>query len=257
MDSAGHGAKDLKYRLGWTEPIVISTHNPDVLYTAAEVVFKSTDQGMSWSPISSDLTRDDKSKQEPSGGPVTKDNTSVEYYDTVFTIAESPVQNDLIWVGTDDGLIQITRDGGKSWTNITPKGIPEWSMVSLIEASPHDAGTAYAAIDAHKLADLQPYIFKTSDFGKTWKKITDGIADGEYVHAVREDPSQKEMLYAGTETGIYISFDDGAHWQSLQLNLPNTPIHDLVVKNDDLIVATHGRSFWILDDITPLRQTSA
>jgi len=256
IDSAGHGAKDLKYRLGWTEPIVISTHNPDVLYTAAEVVFKSTDQGLSWTPISSDLTRNDKSKQESSGGPVTKDNTSVEYYDTVFTIAESPVQKDLIWVGTDDGLIQITRDGGKSWTNITPRGIPEWSMVSLIEASPHDAGTAYAAIDAHKLDDLKPYIFKTTDFGKTWKKITDGIADGAYVHAVREDPRQKEMLYAGTETGIYISLGDGAHWQSLQLNLPNTPIHDLVVKNDDLIVATHGRSFWILDDITPLRQTS-
>jgi len=257
LDSAGHGAKDLKYRLGWTEPIVISPQSPDVLYTAAEMVFKSTDHGASWTAISPDLTRNDKSKQESSGGPISKDNTSVEYYDTVFTVAESPLQKGLIWAGTDDGLVHITRDGGKSWSNITPKGIPEWSMISLIEASPHDAGTAYAAIDAHKLDDLKPYAFMTSDFGKTWKKITEGIPDGAYVHAVREDPRQKGLLYAGTESGIYVSFDNGAHWQSLQLNLPGTPIHDLVVKNDDLVVATHGRSFWILDDITPLRQLSA
>ena len=164
LDSAGHGAKDLKYRLGWTEPIVISPQSPDVLYTAAEMVFKSTDHGASWTAISPDLTRNDKSKQESSGGPISKDNTSVEYYDTVFTVAESPLQKGLIWAGTDDGLVHITRDGGKSWSNITPKGIPEWSMISLIEASPHDAGTAYAAIDAHKPDDLKPYAFMTSDF---------------------------------------------------------------------------------------------
>ena len=255
-DTSGHGVGDLKYRLGWTQPIVISPHDPNVIYTTAERVFKTTDEGKSWTAISPDLTRNDKSKQVSSGGPLTKDNTSVEYYDTVFTIAESPVQKDLLWAGTDDGLIHVSRDGGKNWANVTPKGIPEWSLVSLIEASPHDAGTAYAAVDTHKLDDFKPYIFKTTDFGKTWTKITNGIPDGAYTHAVREDPVRKNLLYAGTETGIYVSFDGGANWQSLQLNLPNSPIHDLIVKNDDLVVATHGRSFWILDDLTPLRAAS-
>jgi len=257
LDYSGHGAKDMKYRMGWTEPIVISPHDPDVIYTAAEVVFKSTDHGNSWTAISQDLTRNDKSRQESSGGPITKDNTSVEYYDTVFTIAESPVQKDLIWAGSDDGLVHVTRDGGKSWTNVTPKGMPEWSLVSLIEASPHDPGTAYVALDCHKLDDIHPYIYKTTDFGKSWTKIVTGIPDGAYVHAVREDTQRKELLYAGTETGIYVSFDSGANWQSMQLNLPQSPIHDLVVKNSDLVVATHGRSFWILDDITPLRAMSS
>jgi photosystem II stability/assembly factor-like uncharacterized protein len=256
VDYSGHGARDMKYRLGWTEPIVVSPHNPDVVYTAAEVVFKSADHGVSWSAISPDLTRNDKNKQESSGGPITKDNTSVEYYDTVFTIAESPVQKDLLWAGTDDGLVHITRDGGAHWSNVTPKGMPEWSLVSMIEASPQDAGTAYIALDCHKLDDLKPYIYKTTDYGKNWTKLTNGIPDGAYVHAVREDPRQKELLYGGTETGVFVSFDGGANWQPLQLNLPQSPIHDLVVKNDDLVVATHGRSFWILDDITPLRQLS-
>jgi photosystem II stability/assembly factor-like uncharacterized protein len=252
-DSSGHGVGDLKYRLGWTQPIEISPHDPNVIYTTAERVFKTTDEGKSWTVISPDLTRNDKSKQVSAGGPLTKDNTSVEYYDTVFTIAESPVQKDLLWAGTDDGLIHVSRDGGKNWANVTPKGIPEWSLVSLIEASPHDAGTAFAAVDTHKLDDLKPYLFKTTDFGKSWTKITSGIPDGAYTHVVREDPVRKNLLYAGTETGIYVSFDGGANWQSLQLNLPNSPIHDLIVKNDDLVVATHGRSFWILDDLTPLR----
>jgi photosystem II stability/assembly factor-like uncharacterized protein len=256
-DSSGHGVADMKYRLGWTQPILISPHDPNVIYTTGERVFKTTDEGKSWTAISPDLTRNDKSKQVSSGGPLTKDNTSVEYYDTVFAIAESPVQKDLLWAGTDDGLIQITRDGGKNWTNVTPKGMPQWSLVSIIEASPHDAGTAYAAVDTHKLDDLKPYIFKTTDFGKSWTKITNGIPDGAYTHAVREDPARKNLLYAGTETGIYVSFDGGANWQSLQLNLPNTPIHDLIVKNDDLVVATHGRAFWILDDLTPLRAATA
>jgi len=257
MESSGHGVGDLKYRLGWTHPIVVSPHDPNVIYTTAERVFKTTDQGKTWAEISPDLTRNDKSKQVSSGGPLTKDNTSVEYYDTVFTIAESPVQKDLLWAGTDDGLFQMSRDGGKNWTNVTPKGVPEWSLVSLVEASPHDAGTAYFAVDPHKLDDLKPYIFKTTDFGKTWTKITNGIPDGAYTHVTREDPVRKNLLYAGTETGIYVSFDGGANWQSLQLNLPNSPIHDLIVKNDDLVVATHGRSFWILDDLTPLRATTA
>jgi hypothetical protein len=256
-DSSGHGVGDLKYRLGWTQPIEISPHDPNVIYTTAERVFKTTDEGKSWTAISPDLTRNDKSKQVSAGGPLTKDNTSVEYYDTVFTIAESPVQKDLLWAGTDDGLIHVSRDGGKNWANVTPKGIPEWSLVSLIDASPHDAGTAFAAIDTHKLDDLKPYLFKTTDFGKSWTKITNGIPDGAYTHVVREDPVRKNLLYAGTETGIYVSFDGGATWQSLQMNLPNSPVHDLIVKNDDLVVATHGRAFWILDDITPLRGVSA
>jgi photosystem II stability/assembly factor-like uncharacterized protein len=253
-DTSGYGAADLKYRFQWTEPILFSLHDSNVLYIAGNVLFKSDNGGMSWAIISPDLTRNDKTKQQSSGGPITKDNTSVEYYDTIFTLAESPLQKGLIWAGSDDGLIHLTRDDGHTWTKVTPTDMPEWSMVSLIEASPHEAGAAYAAIDRHKLDDLRPYIYATRDFGKTWMKITNGIPDTAYVHAVREDPKKKGLLYAGTETGIFVSFDDGAHWQPLQLNLPMTPIHDLVVKNDDLVVATHGRSFWILDDLSPLRQ---
>lgn len=256
LDTSGRGAGELEHRFQWTEPIVISPNDPDVMYTASEVIFKTTDHGNSWSIISPDLTRNDKSKQKPSGGPITLDITSIEYYDTVFTIAESPKQKDLIWAGTDDGLIHITKDGGKTWTNVTPPGklLPEWSLISLIDASPHDAGTAYAAVDRHKNDDLAAYIYKTSDFGKTWTKITSGIPNGAYVHAVRQDPKNKNVLYAGTELGVYVSFDDGAHWQSLQLNLPTSPITDLIIKDDDLAVATNGRSFWILDDLNPLRE---
>jgi len=256
-DNSGHGAGDLKYRLGWTQPILISPHDRHVIYTTAERVFKTTDDGKSWTAISPDLTRNDRSKQVSSGGPLTKDNTSVEYYDTVFAIAESPVQKDLLWAGTDDGLIHISRDGGKNWANVTPKGIPEWSLVSIVEASPFDAGTAYAAVDTHKLDDFRPCIYKTTDFGKSWTKIVNGIPEGAYTHAVREDPVRKNLLYAGTEIGVYVSLDGGTNWQPLQLNLPNSPIHDLIVKNDDLVVATHGRSFWILDDLTPLRAATA
>lgn len=256
-DPDGHNASQLKYRYTWTMPIVFSPNDPNVLYNAAQYVFRSTDSGHSWETISPDLTRNDKSKQQDSGGPITKDQASIEYYDLVFTVAESPKQKGVIWAGTDDGLIQVTRDNGKSWSNVTPKAVPEWSLVSLIEASPHDAGTAYAAVDAHKLDNLKPYIFKTNDFGKTWTQITSGIPDGAYVHAVREDPVRKGMLFAGAETGIYVSFDDGAHWQSLQLNLPNSPVHDMVIHGNDLAVATHGRAFWILDDISPLRQADA
>jgi photosystem II stability/assembly factor-like uncharacterized protein len=254
VNPSGYGVISLKHRFQWTAPIVVSPHDPSVLYQGGEMLFKTTNNGMRWTPISPDLTRNDKSKQEASGGQITKDNTSVEYYDTIFSIAESPLQKDLLWVGTDDGLVQMTRDGGVNWTNVTPKGMPEWSLVSLIEASPHAAGTAYLAVDCHKLDDLRPYIYRSSDFGRSWTKITTGIPNTAYVHAVREDPVRKGMLFAGTERGIFVSFDDGAHWQPLQLNLPPSPIHDLVIHGDDLIVATHGRSFWILDDITPLRQ---
>jgi photosystem II stability/assembly factor-like uncharacterized protein len=253
----GWSAGAMRHRWQWTAPIVASLHDPNVLYHAAEVLFKTTNGGMSWTAISPDLTRNDKSKQGDSGGPITHDNTSVEYYDVIFAVAESPLQKDLIWVGTDDGLVHITRDGGKNWTNVTPKEMAEWSLVSLIEASPFDAATAYLAIDRHELDDFKPYIYKTSDYGKTWKKIANGIPENTFVRAVREDQKRKGLLYAGTETGVYVSFDDGANWQALQLNLPTTPVHDLAVKDGDLVAATHGRSFWILDDLTPLQQFSA
>ena len=256
-DPDGHSAAEQKYRYTWTMPIVLSPHDPSVIYNAAQYVFRSGDGGHSWQTISPDLTRNDKSKQADSGGPITKDQASVEFYDVIFTVAESPREKGVIWAGTDDGLIQITRDDGKSWNNVTPKGIPEWSLVSLIEVSPHDAGTAYAAVDAHKLDNFKPYIYKTTDFGKSWTSISTGIPDGAYVHAVREDPARKGLLFAGTELGMYVSFDDGSHWQSLQLNLPNSPVHDMVIHNNDLVVATHGRSFWSLDDISPLRQADA
>jgi len=252
--SDARGAAALDHRFQWTAPIVTSPHDPNTIYYGGERVFKTTDGGTHWEAISGDLTRNDKSKQQPSGGPITVDDTGTEYYDTVFTIAPSPLAKGLIWVGTDDGLIQITRDEGKSWTNVTPKDLAEWSRISLIEASPHDAGTAYVAIDRHQSDDLAPYIYKTSDYGATWSRITTGIPDGAFVRAVREDPKKKGLLYAGTERGVYVSFDDGAHWRSLQINLPITPVHDLVIKNDDVVLATHGRSFWILDDVSPLRQ---
>ena len=256
LDNAGHGAIDLVHRFQWITPLLLSPHNPDVVYTAAECVFKSTDHGMSWTQISNDLTKNDKSKQQPSGGPLTNDITSVEYYDTVFALAESPKKQGTLWAGTDDGLVHVTTDDGKNWANVTPK-MPEWSTVSIIDPSPHDATTAYVAVDRHRLDDFKPYIFKTADLGKSWSTVTNGIPEGAYVRSVREDPKRKGMLYAGTELGVYFSLDDGAHWQPLQLNLPQSPIHDLVVKDDDLVVATHGRSFWALDNLTPLRQLSA
>ena len=236
---------------------MVSAYDSNVIYSASQFVLKSADQGRSWNPISPDLTRNDKSKQKPSGGDITLDITSVEYYDTVFALAESPLQKGMLWAGTDDGLIHLTRDDGKSWENVTPKDMPEWSMVSIIDASHHDAGTAYAAIDRHKLDDFNPLIYKTHDFGKSWTRIANGIPPGSYVRSVREDPKMKGLLYAGTETGVYFSADDGAHWQSLQLNLPTSPVHDLAVKDDDLVAATHGRSFWILDDVSPLRQANS
>jgi photosystem II stability/assembly factor-like uncharacterized protein len=254
VNPIGWAAADVKHRFQWTEPIVFSPHDPKTLYFAGEVLFKTIDNGMTWSIISPDLTRNDKSKQQASGGPITKDNTGVEVYDTIFSVVESPAQKDLIWAGTDDGLVQLTHDGGQHWENVTPKAMPEWSTVDMIEASPKDAGTAYIAVERHKMDDFAPYIFKTTDFGKSWTKLVNGIPTNDYVHAVRIDPRRPNLLFAGTEAGVYISFDDGARWQSLQLNLPASPVNDLVVKNNDLVVATHGRSFWVLDDITALEQ---
>ena len=254
--SDAHGAANLEHRFQWTAPVLISPHDPNTLYHGGEVLFKTTDGGVHWQAISPDLTRNDKSKQIVSGGAITLDDSGTEYYDTIFALAESPITKGLLWVGTDDGLIQLTKDEGKNWANITPKDMPEWSRISQIDPSPFDPGTAYVAVDRHQFDDLRPYIYKTSDYGKTWTKLGKGIPDDTFVRVVREDPKRKGLLYAGTETGIYISFDDGANWRSLKLNLPTTPVHDLVIKNDDLVVATHGRAFWILDDLSPLRQYS-
>jgi len=250
----GHGAIDAAQRFQWTFPIVFSPHDPNVLYTCSQFVLRSTNGGQSWTKISPDLTRNDPSTLGPSGGPLTKDNTSVEYYGTVFTVAESPRRRGVIWAGSDDGLIHVTEDGGKTWRNVTPTNKPKWGLVSMIDPSPHEPGTAYVAVDNHENDDLAPYAYKTTDYGRTWTPIVNGIGKEAYVRVVREDRRRKGLLYAGTETGMYVSFDGGANWQSLQLNLPLAPIHDIAWKEDDLVVATHGRSFWVLDDLTPLQQ---
>jgi len=254
IDASGHAAGSLEHRFNWTSPLAISPFDPDTLYYGMERLYETTNDGMSWKAISPDLTRNDKSKQGPSGGPITKDITSVEYYDTIFAVAESPRAKGMIWVGTDDGQIQLTRDGGGSWVNVTPHDLPAWSTISMIEPSRYDANTAYVAVDRHKLDDIKPHVLATDDGGKTWRRIDAGLPEGSFVHAVREDTVMRSLLYAATETGVFVSFDSGAHWQSLQLNLPRSPVHDLVVKENDLVIATHGRSFWILDDITPLRE---
>jgi photosystem II stability/assembly factor-like uncharacterized protein len=250
----GWSASDLKYRFQWTFPILVSTHDPNTLYVTSNVVHRSIDEGASWEVISPDLTRNDPSKMGPSGGPITRDNTSVEYYCTIFALAESPVQQGVLWAGSDDGLVHVSRDSGKNWANVTPKDLPEWSMISIIDPSPHDAATAYVAATRYKSDDFAPYLYKTTDYGQTWTKITGGIAENAFARAIRADPDRTGLLYAGTETGLYVSFDDGAHWQSFRQNLPVVPIHDLAVKNQDLVAATHGRAFWILDDLTPLHQ---
>ncbi len=252
----GHGAKDLKYRFQWNFPLLFSKHDPNVLYAAANVLFKTTNGGESWKKISPDLTRDDTTKLGPSGGPITKDNTSVEYYCTIFTLAESEFDKNVIWTGSDDGLIYVTRNGGKTWNNVTPPSsiLPEWAQINSIEANPFEPGGLYVAATRYKLDDFHPYILKTFDYGTTWEKITDGIPKDHFTRVVRADKKRKGLLFAGTESGMYISFDDGGHWKCFQLNLPVVPITDLAIKNDDLIVATQGRSFWILDDLTPLYQ---
>jgi hypothetical protein len=234
---------------------MVSRHAPHALYFGAEVLYKSTDQGASWTIVSPDLTRNDKSKQLSSGGPLTKDNTSVEIYDTIFSIADGADANE-IWVGTDDGLIQLTRDGGGHWQNITPPQMPQWATVDMVETDRARPGTAYVAADRHRLDDFRPYAFKTSDYGRTWAPITTGIPEDAYVHVVRVDAARKGLLYAGTEKGVFVSFDDGAKWQPLQLNLPVVPVHDIAVHGDALALATHGRAFWLLDDLAPVRQWS-
>jgi photosystem II stability/assembly factor-like uncharacterized protein len=252
----GHDAADAKYRFQWTYPIVISPHNPGRMYVGSSVIFQTDDEGQTYKPISPDLTRHDPRTLGASGGPITKDQTSVEYYATVFTIAESPRTAGVIWAGSDDGLVHITRDGGKTWKNVTPAGLPEWARISMIDASNFAAGTAYLAANRYQLDDMKPYLYKTKDYGATWTPIANGIPATEFTRVLREDPERAGLLYAGTERGVWVSFDDGANWQSLRRNLPIVPVHDLAVKEGDLIAATHGRSFWILDDLSALRQMS-
>jgi photosystem II stability/assembly factor-like uncharacterized protein len=294
----GWGAEGMKYRFQWTFPIVLSPHDPKILYAAGNRVFRSDNEGHSWTPISGDLTRNDPSKLGPSGGPITKDNTSVEYYGTVFALVESPKTPGVLWAGSDDGLVHVSQDGGKSWTNVTPKEMPEWSLISQIDASPHDAGTAYLATTRYKLDDFRPYAWVTRDYGRTWRRISGNLPETAFVRVVREDPARRGLLFAGTETGLYVSTDDGTRWQPLRMATPGTatpepaplpspspspaasasaaaaeapaperdpmagrlpvvPVTDLVVHGNDLVVATQGRSFWILDDLSPLRQMAA
>ena len=257
IDNSGHPASELAHRFNWTSPLMLSPHDPDTIYAASEVVWKSSDHGSSWTVISPDLTRNDKSKQGPSGGPLTKDITSVEYYDTIFALAESPLAKGELWAGSDDGLVHLTTDGGGHWANVTPKGMPAWSSIDMIEPSMHAAARAYLAVDRHKLDDIAPYAWKTTDDGQSWTAISAGLPMGAIVHAVREDPVRQGLLYAGTELGVFVSFDDGGSWQPLGRGLPAAAVHDIVVKGDDLVAATHGRSFWILTDLTPLRQAAA
>ncbi|MEM7454710.1 MAG: glycosyl hydrolase [Planctomycetota bacterium] len=252
----GHGAGDGKYRFQWNFPIFFSIHDTDVLYTAGNALFKSTDEGGSWQQISPDLTRNDPTKLGPSGGPITKDNTGVEYYCTIFAACESLHEQGVIWCGSDDGLINITRDGGENWEDVTPPSMPEWAQINSIEPHPTEPGGLYVAATRYKLDDFKPYLYRTTDYGQTWTQINDGIDRKHFTRVIRAVPGRPGVLFAGTETGLYISTDDGGSWQPLQNNLPVVPITDLAVKDDDLIVATQGRSFWVLDDMSALYQSA-
>ena len=252
----GHGAEEMKYRFQWNFPMFFSKHNPKKLYTFSNHVHVSENEGHSWKVISPDLTRNDSTKLKSSGGPITQDNTSVEYYCTIFAAAESPLKEGLLWVGSDDGLVHLSKDAGETWENVTPKGMPDWMMINSIEPSNYDEGTCYIAGTKYKTGDFTPYLYKTKDYGKTWKKITNGIPSEHFTRVLREDPEKEGFLYTGTETGLYYSHNEGSYWQPLQLNLPIVPITDLAIKNNNLVVATQGRSLWILDDLSILHQAS-
>ena len=250
----GYSSEDIQYRFQWTFPIIFSPHNPNILYAAGSQLFKTTTEGESWSIISPPLARRDPKTMGASGGPITKDQTGVETYGVIFALSESPITPGLLWAGTDDGLVWVTRNGGLNWTNVTPKDIGDFTRVSLIDAGHFNAGTAYVAANRFQQDDFQPILYKTADYGKTWTKIVAGIPAEEFTRAIREDPKKAGLLYATTEKGVWVSFDDGGHWQSLRRNMPSVPVHDLTVKDNDLVIGTHGRSFWIMDDIAPLRQ---
>ncbi|MEL6729827.1 MAG: glycosyl hydrolase [Bacteroidota bacterium] len=250
----GHGVENMRYRFQWNFPIFFSPHDANKLYTCSNFLHVSTDQGRSWKVISPDLTRNDSAKLGSSGGPITKDNTGVEYYCTIFAAAESPHEPEVIWTGSDDGLVHITQDGGANWENVTPPMMPEWCMVNSVEIDPHNKAGVYIAATSYKMGDYHPYLYKSNDYGKTWTQITNGIDKGHFTRVLRADPVRKGLLYAGTETGMYISFDDGNNWQPFQQNLPIVPITDLTIKDNNLIAATQGRSLWIIDDLTVLHQ---
>ena len=255
--TSGEAAAELVQRFAWTYPIVFSPHDPNTLYVGGNRIMKSTDEGHSWEAISPDLTRADPSTLQITGGPINRDGAGAEVYATVFALAESPHQPGVIWAGSDDGLVHISKDNGETWEDVTPTDLPEWSMVSMLELSPHDPATCYLAATRYKLDDYAPYLYRTQDYGRSWRRINAGIGADDFTRVIRCDAARPGLLYAGTETGVYISFNDGANWQRFQLNLPVSPIHDLLVKNGDLIAATHGRSFWILDDLTRLHQLPA
>jgi hypothetical protein len=250
----GFSSGDMSERFQWTYPIVIAPTDHHVLYATSQHVWKTTNEGQTWERISPDLTRHDPSTLGPSGGPITLDQTGVETYAVVFALAPSPVDGRVIWAGSDDGYVHLTRDGGQNWDKVTPPDLPEFTRVSSIEASPHDAGTAYVAGNRYQRADRAPYVYKTSDYGKSWTRIVQGLPSTDFARTIREDKQRKGLLFLGTEHGIYVSFDDGSVWQSLRLELPVTPVHGIEVKGNDVVIATHGRSFYIMDDIAVLRQ---
>ncbi len=250
----GWGAADLRYRFQWNYPMFFSPHDPSVLYAGANVLFETRDQGATWRAISPDLTRNDKTKQASSGGPITQDNTSIEYYGTIFCAAESPKEKGVLWTGSDDGLIHLSRDGGASWKDVTPKAMPEWALINSLEPSPFEPGGLYVAATRYKSDDFHPYLFATHDWGATWTRIDQGIDPQHFTRVIRADPERKGLLFAGTERGVYASFNDGANWQRFNLNLPVVPVTDLSVRDGILIAATQGRAFWALDDLGLLRQ---
>lgn len=252
---SGEQPKNLKYRANWNGPVIVSPHNPSVIYYGSQYVMKSTDRGVTWSTISEDLTRNNKDHQGMGGYPISNEQITAESYNNLFNIEESPIKEGVIWVGSDDGLVHVSKDGGSTWDNVTPKGLKE-GIINVVEPSPHDAATAYIAVAGYKLNDFTPHIYKTSNYGSSWKKIVNGIPTTTFARTIREDPDRKGLLYAGTETGVYVSFNDGNQWQPLQNNLPEVPITDLRVKRQDLVVATQGRALWILDDLTPLHEIS-
>jgi len=252
----GKDSRDLKYRTNWNAPVAVSPHDPAIIYYGTQMVLRSTDRGASWTEFSPDLTRNDPEKQGRNGGPLTPENVGAEFYNTIFYIVESPHEQGLVWVGSDDGLVHIKRDGSSEWEDVSP-GHPGEAMINAIEISPHDKATAYLAVTGYKLNDFKPYIYKTTDYGKHWKRIDKGLPQDAFVRVVRADPAQRGLLYAGTELGMYVSFNDGENWQSLDLNLPPVPITDLALRHDKLVAATQGRGFWVLDDLFVVRQAAA
>lgn len=253
---SGEPSKDIRERWQWTYPIIFSPVDPKRLYVSSQRLWMTTDGGQNWAVLSGDLTRRDPMTQEKSGGPITGDMNGPEVYATIFSVGPGKRDVNVIWTGSDDGLVHVTRDGGKTWTNVTPREMPDFGRVSQIDASIFDSGTAYVSVRKPLLDDFSPYIFKTTDYGRTWSKIVNGIRADDYVHAVREDPTRRGLLYAAAQHGVYLSYDDGAHWQSLRINMPDAPVADLIVEANELVIGTHGRGFWVLDDIAPLRQAT-